>query len=393
MIFSDDNECSNGEADCGDNAKCINTLGDYECVCCDGYEDDGNGNCAGSDSEHTTGEKCCVCGGRQCGREGEVCGEDGKTYDSVADLRIHECEDDKSIGIDYYGRCRHSCDEVNCFRYQTCDVNSDGVATCLCEGCTDDEESPEPVCSEEYEEYDSECVFKERMCEFDLEQKLLPKGIECNADNVPVGEWSSWSTCSVTCGKGEKSRTREVLRPRSEDEVLNIELERIADCYMEPCDGPCKDYECDNPSAECIVNDVNEAECECPSCKSEGKDRVCGLVGTEVGTYNSLCHLQKAACKQEVPFELVYTGECVDEPRQCIRVPVDIQPITDNGCTSNGSVVLYGCKGSCGDDVDDCCTPTYVVGMVQLTCPDDSTFGHEVVDVEACTCQVPSEEP
>ena len=41
VIFSDVNECQNGESKCSVNANCKNTIGSYNCKCKSGYN--GNG--------------------------------------------------------------------------------------------------------------------------------------------------------------------------------------------------------------------------------------------------------------------------------------------------------------------------------------------------------------
>ena len=41
MTSTDINECMEGTGQCDNNARCINTVGDYNCTCNSGYE--GNG--------------------------------------------------------------------------------------------------------------------------------------------------------------------------------------------------------------------------------------------------------------------------------------------------------------------------------------------------------------
>ena len=38
---SDDDECSDGSNDCGENAECTNTLGGFTCKCTEGFAGDG----------------------------------------------------------------------------------------------------------------------------------------------------------------------------------------------------------------------------------------------------------------------------------------------------------------------------------------------------------------
>ncbi|KAL5011020.1 hypothetical protein ScPMuIL_013325 [Solemya velum] len=385
-VCRDVNECTNGEADCGGNAVCINKLGTYACVCCDGYEDNGDGECVGSSSSHTTGEKCCFCYGKSCKREGKVCGDDGVDYTSVADLKIAECKEETDIGVDYYGECQGDCDGVECLKYQTCEMYR-GKPRCVCEECSNGEQTSGPVCSETFDLYDDECDFKERMCKYDLELSLLPNGTECNPENKPVGEWSPWSSCSVSCGKGTRTRTRVAMRPMSEEESLQNELEATASCYMNPCsDGPCVGFDCENPSAKCV--DVGgEAECECPSCEGVGTDRVCGIVGTKISTFKNLCRLQKKACEKETTYELIHEGICTAEPANCQRVPLIGLVTNDNWCTTESEVVRHDCGGSCGDQADDCCqAQTHENRTFSVKCLDGTTEDYVIEDVVSCNC-------
>ena len=47
LIYSDIDECSEGNFTCHPYATCINTQGSYTCQCEDGFEKDGKKNCAG----------------------------------------------------------------------------------------------------------------------------------------------------------------------------------------------------------------------------------------------------------------------------------------------------------------------------------------------------------
>ena len=46
LFFTDIDECSGQLSLCDLNAKCINTVGDHECYCFEGYDGDGF-NCTG----------------------------------------------------------------------------------------------------------------------------------------------------------------------------------------------------------------------------------------------------------------------------------------------------------------------------------------------------------
>ena len=56
-----------------------------------------------------------------------------------------------------------------------------------------------------------------------------------SSSDSPVGPWSDPGPCSVTCGKGQKIRTREALKPLTEEEKAAFPTEDVSDCYMKPC--------------------------------------------------------------------------------------------------------------------------------------------------------------
>jgi len=45
--FTDVDECATGSAGCDSDAECANTDGSFACECNDGFEDNGEGGCAG----------------------------------------------------------------------------------------------------------------------------------------------------------------------------------------------------------------------------------------------------------------------------------------------------------------------------------------------------------
>ena len=52
-------------------------------------------------------------------------------------------------------------------------------------------------------------------------------------------DWSNWSNCSVTCGGGTKSRTRECNNPERQfdGEYCSGDDKEINDCGQIPCPG------------------------------------------------------------------------------------------------------------------------------------------------------------
>ncbi|KAL5009842.1 hypothetical protein ScPMuIL_012147 [Solemya velum] len=390
----DVNECENGEADCPDHSLCVNTYGGYDCICCHGYEEDGAGNCEATGAT-TPGGKCCVCAGNRCKQEGEVCGDDGHTYDSLAALIIEECLRDDKIHVEYDGSCLNSCANVNCPMHKEC-KDQDGTPRCVCRECSDSDRQEGPICSSAYQEYDNKCHFYTRMCQTHTEQTMFEDTSPCDNSDKLVGEWSEWSECSVTCGKGEKQRTREATRELLGDEIEKYRLTATAVCYEDPCPGgPCDGYVCDPEAAECVVVDGN-AECECPDCSGLTKDPVCGLIGNLLTTFKNFCRLQRRACKTNSTFELVYEGPCTDHPIHCTLLPKYEFVSNDEGCVSKRKQHLHQCAGGCGDNPFDCCQPTtYEIRVFRVWCPWGDSKDHEEADPVDCDCMpgIPQPQP
>lgn len=67
-------------------------------------------------------------------------------------------------------------------------------------------------------------------------------GLPCTGADIeipdplcPVGEWSDWSPCSVTCGKGVKIRTRLLLvEPSQKEKCHSRRLTETIDCMDAP---------------------------------------------------------------------------------------------------------------------------------------------------------------
>ncbi|KAL5010907.1 hypothetical protein ScPMuIL_013212 [Solemya velum] len=384
----DVNECRDKIDNCPEYSVCVNTYGSFQCVCCDGYDDDGNGNCVDTGEDQTTGHECCVCRGKRCNDEGEVCGEDGITYDNWADMIVAQCEQDIDIGVDYNGSCQASCSDVKCPRYQEC-LEKNGRATCECEICTHIDDITGPVCSSAYQSYDNLCHFYHRMCEYNLEQDKFENNIPCDDPDKPVGEWSEWGDCEVTCGKGIKTRTREAKRQLFGEEIEKYRLTSTADCYKDPCPGgPCDGFDCENEAAECIVNENGEAECECPSCREEGVNTVCGLVGDRMQTVQNLCRLQRRACKENSTFELLYEGPCTENPLHCSKLAKFEKVANDKECVSQRRQLTHYCRGGCGDDPELCCEATAVRTLTfEVWCPWGEVENHQVLDAVECDCR------
>ena len=59
---------------------------------------------------------------------------------------------------------------------------------------------------------------------------MLIKSVDCK-----VGPWNNWEPCSVTCGKGKKSRNREILKNPVNGGTPCQETVEFADCTTRTC--------------------------------------------------------------------------------------------------------------------------------------------------------------
>lgn len=64
-------------------------------------------------------------------------------------------------------------------------------------------------------------------------------------DTIPclLSPWSEWSDCSVTCGKGMRTRQR-MLKSLAELGDCNEELEQVEKCMLPECRKSCSPAAC-----------------------------------------------------------------------------------------------------------------------------------------------------
>jgi len=117
-------------------------------------------------------------------------------------------------------------------------------------------------------------------------------------DEPPVdcelGEWSAWETCSATCGGGQHSRKREVLRaPASGGKACEGPLTLVSQCGSDKCPGP--------PPVDCVYGEWQDWGA-CAKCDGERT------------RFRHVTQYPQHGGKACEPFEAEEASAC---PRQC----------------------------------------------------------------------------
>lgn len=297
---------------------------------------------------------------------------------------------EKRIFLDYEGECQASCANTQCKKYQECKDNTEttGIPSCECELCTEFETEEKEVCSVMLDSFRSVCEFKKQMCKMDEEDELLPDNSPCedNKNGPPVEEWGEWSDCSVPCGNGTKTRTRNAIA-NVDTEYLKQKypLEATANCYMDPCpDSPCYTMTCAVDGQVCVENDDGTANCECPNCAGQGLEESCGKVGDTRDTFKNPCEIQAQACQKGLPFEILHEGRCDVEPLECQKMENFVRKV-HNGCVK--FVNIGKCDGGCGLYSNHCCRPKKMTTKIEAFRCGGNTYYKEFDVIEECECE------
>ncbi|XP_060082502.1 mucin-2-like [Ylistrum balloti] len=279
--------------------------------------------------------------------------------------------------------------------------------------------------------------------------KPLTQTEACNIQscetNCTVSEWNDWSSCSVTCGSGTKSRTREII---SDTDVDCPKLNETDDCYLEDCKCDTNEYftntsgcekTCDNrfekiqcdgpPACECKPNYVRkDGKCvhkdECDYCVFADGTKV--KEGEEFE--NPLNKCERCICEKG---EAICSSKC-NEPSECMEG--EIKVLDEDGCChvckkdtcrfhsktevvkdfshppyrncTTGTKITYNyCSGGCGDSshfpngfgVNECkcCTSEKVrQRLINITCKrlnsdyEDIATTMTISEPTSCHCNV-----
>ncbi|XP_052100759.1 follistatin-A-like isoform X2 [Mytilus californianus] len=109
----------------------------------------------------------CVCKPKCSSIErskGPVCGTDMTKYKSRCHLLRYNCRYNTDIKIDYYGKCKDSCQFVKCPGGRFCVEDQNGLPHCIVCSTDCSLAHKEPVCGNNLQTYESACHLRAEFC-------------------------------------------------------------------------------------------------------------------------------------------------------------------------------------------------------------------------------------
>eukprot|EP00922_Rhytidocystis_sp_ex-Travisia-forbesii_P067222 GHVS01099978.1.p1 GENE.GHVS01099978.1~~GHVS01099978.1.p1 ORF type:complete len:3586 (-),score=566.23 GHVS01099978.1:255-11012(-) len=122
-----------------------------------------------------------------------------------------------------------------------------------------------------------------------LEEARVCNDVNCGSI-CEVGNWSSWTQCSATCGGGRRSRGRDVTRSSSMMQLDCPPLKEQEECNRHPCAVDCKAGEWQAWSS-CSVScgTGNMTRNRSITRPKEGAGKQCGLLQIDAACFPSAC--------------------------------------------------------------------------------------------------------
>lgn len=320
---------------------------------------------------NATGRPTCSCPTYKCsGKNNPVCGNNGRTYQSVCSLEVEECGTSKFIGIRQEGECPQVLYGLHRPRNNTnpfCNIPNvmDHVVN-VGEVLQDDPSDP--------------CHYLACYAQQVLAEVTVPGCIDGPVEPdygvtqlLVNGGWTAWedvSECSGTCPSGTVIQRRNCTNPPPSNE-----------------------------GNYCLGSSTRNALCEPKQCRV---DELCGYgawsnwsscsvtCGTGVQTRNRTADVQPAAivpCSHLEEARTCKMATCVTSGNCRLRKTLQLLPGegADSNCiTPEPQRVARECRGTCQGGSS--CVPTFQTHSYNMSCPD----GFRAVPariVVLCSCQ------
>ncbi|XP_059489147.1 agrin-like isoform X3 [Neocloeon triangulifer] len=246
-----------------------------------------------------------------------TCGDDGRTYDSVCQLKRAACLAKRRVAVAHAGACGSAgpCSRHVCSLGAQCVEKGDGLPYCECPTCPAEFS---PACGSDGLSYDNECKLRLEACLRKKEITLLYDGLcngceskQCDFYAVCESDGSGSSKCvcpqicpadvlSAVCGSDGRTY-------RSECEL------RIHACKTQKMLLVAHKGDCDAClEVKCKFGAVCEAgECVCPgACPASKTESICASDGI---TYASECEMVRAGCAASQELQVEFYGECTEK--------------------------------------------------------------------------------
>ncbi|XP_064643492.1 uncharacterized protein LOC135497618 [Lineus longissimus] len=369
----DADECKSNIDNCDINAECSNTNPYFKCKCKYGFDGDGR-NCKPQcrPSLCKAPKRCvlndgvpscvCTCTSKGCMASGEVCGTDEQTYLSYKELVIKSCEAGNRVKVLHEGYCARTCNDIQCPERKECYYDEMKRPGCRCPACNHEDKISGPVCTKRGRTFKSKCAFNYNKCSKGTDDEIAHDG-QCTTSGreCKVGEWTRWTPCTITCGKGQQSRTRVITRSGPNCP----KLKDIKYCYKDVCNNsPCANHTCPGLEQICDIKRDGTPGCFCPNCTEEADQEVCAKLGSNKMTFTSMCKLRQASCRFQKKIVVKNQGQCKGEqpksPSSCKTMP-RYRPyrMYHNGEKFISMTVFRDgyCDGGCGKELGVCCKP------------------------------------